>query len=101
MAWEFSFGLDFGTSKTVLTWVTTDAITPNVLDVKIAGKARVTTCVLHVDKEVHIGEPAYNEYVRARTAGKPINFRANFKPRIHQHEKDWNAALDFLTKLRN
>ena len=66
---KYTFGLDFGTSKTAISFAQADTINPQVVDVAIHGSDdRIPTCVLH-DKardRFHVGDIAEQEYLLAR-----------------------------------
>src|SRR5262249_51933106 len=66
---KYTFGLDFGTSKTAISFAQADTINPQVVDVAIHGSDdRIPTCVLQ-DKardRFHVGDIAEQEYLLAR-----------------------------------
>ena len=86
---NFTFGLDFGTSKTAITLAKTGVNNPNVEDLLVEGQAdRIPTCVLR-DKTtgaIYIGAEAEQEYQLQRDPVARANFEffSNFKPQIHQ-----------------
>jgi molecular chaperone DnaK (HSP70) len=101
---SFTFGLDFGTSKTAITLAQTGVINPQVVEVAVDGQHdRIATCVLRFDKQVFVGQAAEQEFlaehdpaVRAR-----MEFFSNFKPHIHQSADYRKIAGEFMTALRS
>jgi len=102
---KYTFGLDFGTSKTAISFAQTDSINPQIVDVAIHGNDdRIPTCVLH-DKSknrFHVGDIAEQEYLLARADAEraAMAFFSNFKPHIHRSAEHRETALRFLTEVR-
>src|SRR5215510_12606236 len=102
---RFTFGLDFGTSKTAISFAPADTINPQVTDVAIHGDDdRIPTCVLHDKARIcfHIGDIAEQEYLLAREPAERAGmaFYANFKPHIQRSAEHRETALRFLTEVR-
>jgi hypothetical protein len=100
---EITFGLDFGTSKTAVTWARTDINAP-INDVAIDGpnRKRIPTCVLRkVDEhQVYVGHTAEEEFkLESDVARARLDFSANFKPHIHQGREAREAAQLFMTAI--
>src|SRR5256885_9817719 len=102
---KYTFGLDFGTSKTAISFAQADTINPQVVDVAIHGSDdRIPTCVLH-DKardRFHVGDIAEQEYLLARDPAEraAMAFFANFKPHIGRSAEHRETALRFLREVR-
>src|SRR5262245_5478147 len=102
---KYTFGLDFGTSKTAISFAQADAINRQVVDVAIHGSDdRIPTCVLH-DKardRFHVGDIAEQEYLLARDPAEraAMAFFANFKPHIGRSAEHRETALRFLQEVR-
>src|SRR5215813_13262777 len=102
---KYTFGLDFGTSKTAISFAQADIINPQVVDVAIHGSDdRIPTCVLH-DKardRYHVVDIAEQEYLLARDPAEraAMAFFANFKPHIVRSAEHRETALRFLTEVR-
>jgi hypothetical protein len=102
---KYTFGLDFGTSKTAISFAQADSINPQVVDVAIHGSDdRIPTCVLH-DKardRFHVGDIAEQEYLLARDPAEraAMVFFANFKPHIGRSAEHRETALRFLNEVR-
>jgi hypothetical protein len=101
---DFSFGLDFGTSKTAITLTRTNINAP-ITDVAIDNtlRKRIPTCVLYKTdtNQLWIGQPAEQEIrleVRP-SARRLLRFSANFKPHIHQSKDAREIAGQFLTAI--
>lgn len=100
---SFTFGLDFGTSKTAITLAQTGVINPQVVEVAIDGQHdRIATCVLRVDKQVFVGQAAEQEFLAEQdpAARGRMEFFSNFKPHIHQSAEYRKIAGEFMTALR-
>ena len=70
----FAIGLDFGTSKTAMTWNPTGSVNPNVDNIEIGdglSPGRTPTCVLRDLKsgKVYIGHTAEEECYMLREEG--------------------------------
>jgi hypothetical protein len=103
---RFTFGLDFGTSKTAISFAQTESINPPILDVAIHGdEDRIPTCVLHDTSRnrFYVGGVAWQEYllVQDPQARSAMEFFSNFKPHIHHSAKHCETALRFLTEVRS
>src|SRR5215813_6575968 len=102
---KYTFGLDFGTSKTAISFAQADTVNPQVVDVAIHGSDdRIPTCVLH-DKArdlFHVGDIAEQEYLLARDPAEraAMTFFANFKPHIGRSAEHRETALRFLQEVR-
>jgi hypothetical protein len=102
---RFTFGLDFGTSKTAISFAPADTINPQVTDVAIHGDDdRIPTCVLHDKSRIcfHIGDIAEQEYLLARDPAEraAMAFYTNFKPHVARSAEHRETALRFLTEVR-
>jgi Hsp70 protein len=102
---KYTFGLDFGTSKTAISFAQADTINPQVVDVAIHGSDdRIPTCVLHdkVRDRFHVGDIAEQEYLLARDPAEraAMTFFANFKPHIGRSAEHRETALRFLQEVR-
>ncbi len=102
---RFTFGLDFGTSKTAVSFAQTEALNPQVVDIAIHGdEDRIPTCVLHDTSRnrFYVGGVAEQEYllVQDPEVRAVMVFYSNFKPHIHQSAQHRNMALRFLTEVR-
>src|SRR5262245_49891408 len=102
---RYTFGLDFGTSKTAISFAQADTINPQVTDVAIHGNDdRIPTCVLHdrSKNSFYVGEIAEQEYllVRDETERAALAFYANFKPHIEHSAEHREVAQRFLTEVR-
>jgi molecular chaperone DnaK len=102
---RFTFGLDFGTSKTAVSSAQTEALNPQVIDIAIHGdEDRIPTCVLHDTSRnrFYVGGVAEQEYllVQDPELRSVMAFYSNFKPHIHQSAQHRNMALRFLTEVR-
>ena len=100
---EITFGLDFGTSKTAITWARTEINAP-INDVAIDGpnRKRIPTCVLReIDgNQVYVGYMAEEEFQMETDAARArLDFSANFKPHIHQTREAREAAQFFLKAI--
>src|SRR5215510_2517187 len=97
---RYTFGLDFGTSKTAISFAQADTISPQVTDVAIHGDDdRIPTCVLH-DKSrnrFHVGDIAEQEYLLVRDEAEraAMAFYANFKPHIQRSAEHRETARRF------
>jgi len=103
---KYTFGLDFGTSKTAISFAQADTINPQVVDVAIHGSDdRIPTCVLHdkVRDRFHVGDIAEQEYLLARDPAEraAMTFFANFKPHIGRSAEHRETALRFLKEVRS
>lgn len=101
---QYTFGLDFGTSKTAISFAQTETINPRVLDVAIHGDDdRIPTCVLHdrSRNRFYVGGIAEQEYLLMEAPNERAAFFSNFKPHIHQHAEHRTTALRFLTEVRH
>lgn len=102
---EFVYGLDFGTSKTVLSRAKCDGPRPEVNPVKLDGsETKVVSCLLYDqarDEVVAIGKEALEEYdLQAdEETRKSCQLFSNFKPHIHQDKAHERSAMLFLTRL--
>ena len=102
---KYTFGLDFGTSKTAISFAQADVINPQVVDVAIHGSDdRIPTCVLYdkVRDRFHVGDIAEQEYLLARDPAEraAMTFFANFKPHIGRSAEHRETALRFLQEVR-
>src|SRR3954466_13459668 len=102
---KYTFGLDFGTSKTAISFAQADTINPQVVDVAIhGGDDRIPTCVLHdkIRDRFHVGDIAEQEYLLARDPAEraAMAFFANFKPHIGRSAEHRETALRFLQEVR-
>src|SRR5689334_8491645 len=102
---RYTFGLDFGTSKTAISFAQADTINPQVVDVAIHGSDdRIPTCVLHdkIRDRFHVGDIAEQEYLLARDPAEraAMAFFANFKPHIGRSAEHRETALRFLREVR-
>jgi Hsp70 protein len=103
---NFTFGLDFGTSKTAITLAPTGVINPTVSEVTIDGQNdRIATFVLRIDGEdgqVFIGQAAEQELMAEQDPAvrKRMEFFSNFKPHIHRSADYRKIARQFMTALR-
>ena len=102
---RYTFGLDFGTSKTAISFAQADTINPQVVDVAIHGSDdRIPTCVLHdkVRDRFHVGDIAEQEYLLARDPAEraAMAFFATFKPHIGRSAEHRETALRFLQEVR-
>lgn len=104
-----AWGLDFGTSKSAVTWNDTASIDSKVTDFflgdeKGTSRYRIRTC-LAWDKErkvVGIGAQAEHDMQKSLLLGsneKGWEFRINFKPGLHCNPENQEAASAFLKKL--
>jgi Hsp70 protein len=100
---SFSFGLDFGTSKTAITLARAGVINPQVDEVAVDGQHdRIATCVLRRDDQVFVGQAAEQEFLAEHDPAvrKRMEFFSNFKPHIHQSADYRKIACEFMTALR-
>jgi len=102
---RFTFGLDFGTSKTAISFAQTESINPPIIDVAIHGdEDRIPTCVLHdtANDRYYVGGAAEQEYLLVQDphARAAMTFYSNFKPHIHHNAVQREIALRFLTEVR-
>jgi Hsp70 protein len=102
---RYTFGLDFGTSKTAISFAQADTISPQVTDVAIHGDDdRIPTCVLHdrSRNRFHVGDIAEQEYLLVRDEAEraAMAFYANFKPHIQRSAEHRETARRFLTEVR-
>src|SRR5262249_11764229 len=102
---RFTFGLDFGTSKTAVSFAQTEALTPQVVDIAIHGdEDRIPTCVLHdtARNRFYVGGVAEQEYLLVQDPNQRsvMAFYSNFKPHIHQSTHHRTMALRFLSEVR-
>lgn len=94
--YNFTFGLDFGTSKTAVT-VAKSHINAPITDVAIdaAQKKRIPTCVARKDGQVWVGYPAEGAMMMADPAATDFEFYTNFKY-IHQNPENREIARQFI-----
>src|SRR4051812_13742047 len=105
---RFTYGLDFGTSKTALTSAQTDMVNPLIIDVAVDSNEhdRMPSCLLRDSSRepprVHVGSAAEQQYLLSQhVPGAPkFEFFANFKPHIHHSEAMRSIARDFLSEFR-
>lgn len=102
---KYTFGLDFGTSKTAISFAQADTVNPQVIDVAVHGdEDRIPTCVLHdkSNNRFHVGGIAEQEYLLAQDPAEraAMAFFSNFKPHIHRSAEHREMALRFLTEVR-
>jgi hypothetical protein len=101
---SFTFGLDFGTSKTAITLAQTGVINPQVVEVTVDGQHdRIATCVLRFDKQVFVGQAAEQEFLAEHDPAvrSRMEFFSNFKPHIHQSADYRKIAGEFMIALRS
>ena len=102
--YNFSFGLDFGTSKTAVTVAKTQINAP-ITDIPIDAKKskRIPTCVLRVKDtdQVWVGHPAQEEIMLERDPVERgrLEFFSNFKPHIHQSSEARKIAQQFIRAI--
>jgi hypothetical protein len=102
---KYTFGLDFGTSKTAISFAQADTINPQIVDVAIHGdEDRISTCVLHdaTKSRFHVGGIAEQEYLLAQDPAEraAMAFFSNFKPHIHRSAEHRETAMRFLSEVR-
>jgi hypothetical protein len=105
---RFTYGLDFGTSKTAITSARTETINPQIVDVAvdIHESERMPTCLLRDASRdpprVYIGSIAEQQYLLSQNDQQPPRFEffSNFKPHIHQNAERREIALEFLREFR-
>src|SRR5438552_2820124 len=109
---RFSYGLDFGTSKTAITSAQTETINPLIVDVAVDSNEadRMPSCLLRDTSRnparVYVGSVAEQQYLLSQHAPAPgtpapqFEFFSNFKPHIHQSADMRAIALDFLREFR-
>jgi Hsp70 protein len=102
---KYTFGLDFGTSKTAISFAQADTINPQIVDVAIHGdEDRISTCVLRdtAKDRYYVGGIAEQEYLLAQEPAEraAMAFFSNFKPHIAHSPEHHSTALRFLTEVR-
>ena len=102
---QYTFGLDFGTSKTAICLAPTGVINPTIDELTIRNREdRIASCVLRnaATNRVYVGRIAEQEYLRVQDPKQraAMTFFSNFKPHIHQSKEQRQIALEFLTAVR-
>src|SRR5262245_31752212 len=102
---RFTFGLDFGTSKTAISFAPADTINPRATDVAIPADDNPSpTCGLQDKARIcfHIGDIAEQEYLLAREPAERAGMAsyANFKPHIQRSAQPRETAPRLLTEVR-
>src|ERR1051325_5841144 len=102
---QYVFGLDFGTSKTVISRAQTGSLNPELVVFKIDGEhERIATCLLRDLKtsKLHVGSQAEQIYKLTTNpeARQRLQFFSNFKPHINTRTEERDLARQFLAEIR-